>query len=129
MGIYKFSDFAGFGIEEHFVQDNLSTSTRGALRELHYQKNPKAQGKLVRCIKGRIYDVAVDIRKGSPSYGKWVSVDLLYERNLMIYVPPGFAHGFLVLSEVAEVLYKCTEEYSLNDERGIIFIIHFCVIF
>ena len=117
---YKYSDFAKFGITSHFVQENHSQSVKGVLRGLHYQRNPKAQGKLVTCTKGRIYDVAVDIRKGSPTYGRWVSVDLLGDTNLMIYIPPGFAHGFVTLSDVAEVLYKCTEEYSPEEERGII---------
>lgn len=117
---YKYSDFASFGITSYFVQENLSRSIRGVLRGLHYQKSPSAQGKLVRCAKGTIYDVAVDIRRGSPSYGKWVSVDLSGNSNTMIYLPPGFAHGFLALSEVAEVLYKCTREYSPAEEKGII---------
>jgi dTDP-4-dehydrorhamnose 3,5-epimerase len=120
MEAYKYSDFSSFGIREYFLQDNLSRSTRGVLRGLHYQKNPKAQGKLIRCMKGRIYDVAVDIRNGSASYGKWVGVELVDETNLMVYVPPGFAHGFVALSDVAEVLYKCTQEYSPEEERGII---------
>jgi dTDP-4-dehydrorhamnose 3,5-epimerase len=117
---YKYSDFADFGVTSHFVQENHSRSVKGVLRGLHYQKNPKPQGKLVVCTKGRIYDVAVDLRKGSPSYGKWVSIDLLGDTNSMIYVPPGFAHGFVTLSDVAEVSYKCTEEYSPAEERGII---------
>lgn len=120
METYKHSDFQDLGIKKHFVQDNLSRSVRGVLRGLHYQRNPKGQGKLVRCLRGKIYDVAVDIRKGSPSYGKWVGVELADDLNSMLYVPSGFAHGFVVLSEIAEVLYKCTEEYSPSDERGII---------
>jgi len=117
---YKYSDFASFGIRNHLVQENHSKSVKGVLRGLHYQKNPRAQGKLVKCTKGRIYDVAVDIRKGSPNFKKWVGVELSDETNLMLYVPPAFAHGFIVLSEVAEVIYKCTEEYSPEEERGII---------
>lgn len=116
---YKHSEFADAGIREYFVQDNHSQSSRDVLRGLHYQINPKAQGKLLRCSKGRIFDVAVDIRKGSPDYGKWVGLELSDENNNMIYIPPGFAHGFLTLSDTAEVLYKCTEEYSPGHERGI----------
>lgn len=116
---FKYSEFANAGIRESFVQDNHSQSSKGVLRGLHYQLNPKAQGKLLRCSKGRIFDVAVDIRKGSPSYGKWVGLELSEEDNNMIYIPPGFAHGFLTLSEKADVLYKCTEEYSPEHERGI----------
>ncbi len=118
--LYKHTDFAGAGIREHLVQDNYSKSAKGVLRGLHYQKTPKAQGKLVICLQGRIYDVAVDIRTGSPQYGKWVGEELSEENRLMLYVPPGFAHGFQVLSETAEVMYKCTEEYSPSDDRGII---------
>jgi dTDP-4-dehydrorhamnose 3,5-epimerase len=117
---YKHSEFSHAGIREHFVQDNHSKSVKGVLRGLHYQKNPDAQGKLVRCLSGKIYDVAVDIRKGSPSFGKWVDAELTGENNHMFYVPPGFAHGFMVLSESAEVLYKCTAEYAPASDRGII---------
>lgn len=117
---YKHSGFTKAGITKRFDQDNLSGSVKGVLRGLHYQKNPKAQGKLVTCIKGRIYDVAVDIRKGSPQYGKWAGVELTEKNKFLVYVPPGFAHGFQVLSETAEVMYKCTEEYSFADDRGII---------
>ncbi len=117
---FKHSDFAAVGISEHFVQDNHSRSKRGVLRGLHYQKDPKAQGKLVYCIKGEIFDVAVDIRRGSPSYGKWVSAILSEENKNMLYIPVGFAHGFCVMSEMADVLYKCTSEYSSEDDRGIL---------
>jgi len=118
--IYKHSEFSRSGIPEHFVQDNYSRSVRGVLRGLHYQLDPKAQGKLVRCVQGRIFDAAVDIRRGSPFYGRWVGQELSGENGLMLYVPPGFAHGFLTLSGSAEVLYKCTEEYSPSHDRGII---------
>lgn len=118
--LYKHSDFVRGGVKEHLVQDNYSKSSKGVLRGLHYQKVPKAQGKLVICLKGSIYDVAVDIRRGSPHYGRWTGLELSEENRLMLYVPPGFAHGFEVLSETAEVLYKCTEEYSPLDDRGII---------
>jgi dTDP-4-dehydrorhamnose 3,5-epimerase len=120
METYKYSDFAKAGIQENFVQDNCSRSVRGVLRGLHYQKNPNAQGKLVQCLRGKIFDVAVDIRKGSQTFGKWTGVELSDENNLIIYVPPAFAHGFVVLSESADVMYKCTREYSPEDDRGVI---------
>ena len=118
--IYKHSEFVRSGIPEHFVQDNFSRSILGVLRGLHYQLNPKAQGKLVRCVRGRIFDVAVDIRKGSPTFGRWEGKELSGENGLMLYLPAGFAHGFLTLSDSAEVLYKCTEEYSPAHDRGIL---------
>jgi dTDP-4-dehydrorhamnose 3,5-epimerase len=118
--LYKHTDFVRGGIAEHLVQDNYSRSSKGVLRGMHYQKTPAAQGKLVMCLKGRIFDVALDIGKGSPQYGKWVSAELSDENRQMLYVPPGFAHGFQVLSDTAEVMYKCTHEYSPADDRGII---------
>ena len=120
METYKHSDFIRMGIQEHFVQDNFSRSQKGVLRGLHFQKNPNAQGKLVQCLKGIIFDVTVDIRKGSPSFGRWVRVELSEENRWMLYIPPSFAHGFVVLSETADVIYKCTKEYSPEDDRGII---------
>ena len=120
METYKYSEFAAFGIQERFVQDNHSRSVKGVLRGLHYQNPPKAQGKLVRAVVGEIFDVAVDIRKGSPTYGKWVGVRLSAENKRMLYIPPGFAHSFCVLSDVAEVVYKVTEEYAPECEAGII---------
>ncbi len=117
---YKHSEFMAAGISKHLVQDNYSRSTKGVLRGLHYQKPPKAQGKLVMCLKGRIFDVAVDIRSRSNHFGKWIGVELTEENRLMLYLPPGFAHGFQVLSESADVMYKCTAEYSPSDDRGII---------
>lgn len=120
MESYKYSDFAAFGIKEHFVQDNHSRSMKGVLRGLHFQTPPKAQGKLVRVVVGEIFDVAVDIRKRSPSYGKWVGERLSAENKRMLYIPPGFAHGFCVLSDTAEVLYKTTEEYAPEHDAGII---------
>lgn len=119
METYKRSDFATFGIGEHFVQDNHSRSKKGVLRGLHYQRRPKAQGKLVRVVVGEIFDVGVDIRKDSPTCGKWVGEGLSAENKRMLYIPPGFAHGFCVLSEVAEVLYKTTEEYAPEYDAGI----------
>lgn len=118
--LYKHSDYLRAGIAGHLVQDNYSRSGRGVLRGLHYQKRPKAQGKLVTCLRGAIYDVAVDIRRGSPAFGKWVGVELSDENRHLLYVPPGFAHGFQVLSETAEVMYKCTDEYAPAEDRGII---------
>lgn len=120
METYKLSEFTAFGIRERFVQDNHSKSVHAVLRGLHYQKNPKAQGKLVRALQGEIFDVAVDIRKGSTTYSRWVSVTLSDENKKMLYIPAGFAHGFCVLSKTAEVLYKVTEEYSAKKETGII---------
>lgn len=117
---YKYSEFAAFGIRERFVQDNHSRSMRGVIRGLHYQNPPKAQGKLVRVIMGEVFDVAVDIRNGSPTYGRWVGVRLSAENMRMLYIPAGFAHGFLAMSNVAEVLYKTTDEYSPKHEAGII---------
>lgn len=117
---YKHSDFVQGGIPEHFVQDNHSRSVKRVLRGLHYQKDPRAQGKLVRCLSGAIFDVAVDIRRGSPTFGKIVFAELGAENAHMLYVPPGFAHGFQVLSDTAEVLYKCTDEYAPHEDRGII---------
>ena len=110
--------FAEAGIKEHFVQDNHSKSSRGTLRGLHYQLQ-QPQGKLVRVISGEVYDVAVDIRQGSPTFGQWVG-ELLSEKNkYMLWVPPGFAHGFYVVSESAEFVYKCTNFYAPEFERAI----------
>lgn len=117
---YKRSAFRDNGIPDAFVQDNLSRSTRGVLRGLHYQIHPAAQGKLVRVLRGEVFDVAVDIRKGSPTFGQWVGMRLSEERFQMIYVPPGFAHGFCVLSEQADFDYKVTAEYAKAQERGIV---------
>ena len=116
---YHAGRYAGGGIPGPFVQDNFSHSVRGTLRGLHYQLK-HAQGKLVMALEGCIFDVAVDIRKGSPTFGQWVGVELSGENRRQIYIPPGFAHGFCVLSETADVLYKCTDVYSPKDERGII---------
>ncbi len=116
---YKHSDFAAFGITDQFNQDNHSRSSKGILRGLHYQLRPKGQAKLVRCVNGKILDVAVDIRKNSPSFGKWVSEILSDENKNMLYIPEGFAHGFVVLSDTADLLYKATNEFSLEHDRGI----------
>jgi dTDP-4-dehydrorhamnose 3,5-epimerase len=117
---YRTSEFAANGIPDQFVQDNLSCSVRGVLRGMHYQLYPKAQGKLVMALQGEIFDVAVDIRKGSPTYGRWVGMTLSADQFRMIYIPVGFAHGFCVLSEEAIVSYKVTEEYAPEQDRGII---------
>jgi len=106
------------GVGRHFVQDNLSHSQRGTLRGLHYQLG-HAQGKLVYVVNGEIFDVAVDIRYGSPTFGQWVGAYLSDKNKHQIYVPEGFAHGFCVLSDTADVIYKCTDFYSPPDERGI----------
>ncbi len=120
MEVYKASDFAQSGIKDNFVQDNHSCSAKGTLRGLHYQKHPMAQAKLVRCVRGSIFDVAVDIRKGSPTYGKWVGVTLSAANKRMLYVPVGFAHGFLALEDESEVIYKVSNLYSPEHEAGII---------
>lgn len=120
MESYKKSEFIAAGIDCEFIQDNHSKSTKGVLRGLHYQAAPKAQAKLVRCIKGKIYDVAVDIRPESKTFGKWVKVELSEENNHMLFIPEGFAHGFVVLSDEAEILYKASNEYSFEHDRGVL---------
>lgn len=107
------------GRKVEFVQDNHSKSSKGVLRGLHYQLEPYAQGKLVRCVVGEVFDVAVDIRKSSPTFGKWVGVNLSAENKRQLWIPEDFAHGFLVLSEVAHFVYKTTAYYSPKFERGI----------
>ena len=117
---FKESDFVSNGINEKFIQDNISHSVIGTIRGLHFQKNPKAQAKLVTVIKGKIFDVAVDIRRNSPTYGKWVSQTLSSDEHNLLYVPVGFAHGFCVLSGEADVHYKVSNEYSPEHEDGIV---------
>ena len=117
---FKESDFVSNGINIRFVQDNISHSVLGVIRGLHFQKNPKAQAKLVTALKGEIFDVVVDIRKDSPTYGKWISEILSDKDHKLLYVPEGFAHGFCVLSKEAYVYYKVSNEYSPEHERGII---------
>ena len=117
---FKESDFFLNGIDKKFVQDNFSHSVNGVIRGLHFQKAPKAQAKLVTVLKGKIFDVAVDIRKNSPTYGKWVSEILSGNTHNLLYVPEGFAHGFCVISDEADVLYKVSNEYSQEHERSII---------
>lgn len=120
METYKFSDFKQFGIDKLFVQVNCALSRKNVLRGLHYQLNPMSQGKLVQVIEGEIFDVVVDIRKGSPDYKKWVGITLSFENKKMLYIPEGFAHGFCVLSDIAKVIYYCTKEYAPQHDRGII---------
>lgn len=119
--VYKSSEFAEFGIKDNFSQDNQSKSIyKGTLRGLHFQKKAKAQAKLIWVLKGGIFDVAVDIRKGSPTYGKWVSASLSAENKHLFYIPAGFAHGYCTLEDNTEIIYKCSNEYSPADDRGII---------
>ncbi|MDR3291838.1 MAG: dTDP-4-dehydrorhamnose 3,5-epimerase [Methanobrevibacter sp.] len=120
METYQANEFRDAGITAEFVQDNQSKSVKGVLRGLHFQYT-QAQGKLVRVIKGEVFDVAVDLRKESKTYGKYESAILSYKNKKQFYIPPGFAHGFLVLSDEAEFTYKCTNFYNLDDEGGIIY--------
>ncbi|HQZ69843.1 MAG: dTDP-4-dehydrorhamnose 3,5-epimerase [Anaerolineae bacterium] len=115
---YHAERFAAGGIACSFVQDNHSRSVKGTLRGLHFQRLP-GQAKLVRCVRGRIWDVAVDIRPSSPSFGQWVAQELSEENKRMLFVPVGFAHGFAVLSEQADVLYKCSHYYEADTEAGL----------
>lgn len=115
---FRAEDFAKGGLPE-LVQHNHSRSEKGVLRGLHYQLLPQPLGKLVRCARGAILDVAVDVRKGSPTYGGYVSAELSDERNAMLWVPPGFAHGFLTLSEIADVIYMQSGYWSPDHERGL----------
>ncbi|MCK4882616.1 MAG: dTDP-4-dehydrorhamnose 3,5-epimerase [Candidatus Omnitrophica bacterium] len=118
--IYKYPTFKENGITKPFVQVNHSKSSKNVLRGLHYQKAPMAQAKLVSIIEGEMFDVAVDIRQGSPTFGKWAAVKLDAQKKEMLYIPEGFAHGFCVLSETAQVIYYCTEDYSLEHQRALI---------
>jgi dTDP-4-dehydrorhamnose 3,5-epimerase len=121
METYNAAWFKEVGIGITFIQDNHSFSaTKGTLRGMHYQLNPKAQTKLVRCIKGAIFDVAIDIRKGSPTYGEWFGLELSAENKKQLLIPKGFAHGFMTLTDEAEVQYKVDTLYAPESERGII---------
>lgn len=120
MESYKKSDFVNNGIDVEFVQDNHSKSVKGVLRGLHYQALPKPQSKLIRCTRGRIYDFAVDLRKNSKTFGKWFRVELSEENHYMFFIPAGFAHGFVVLSDEAEILYKTDTEFSAEHDRGLL---------
>lgn len=116
---YKKSDFLKNGINMEFVQDNHSKSFAKVLRGLHYQKEPYSQAKLVRCIKGRVYDIAVDIRPCSSTFKQYVKVELSEDNKNMLFIPQGFAHGFVTLSDEAELLYKTSQEYNPNADQGI----------
>jgi len=118
---FNLQTFRAEGIDISFVQDNQSSSKYGVIRGLHYQLNPSAQVKLIRVLSGRILDVVVDIRKGSPTFGKSFSVELTAENKKQLFVPAGLAHGFSVLSEEAEVLYKCDSFYNKDSEAGILY--------
>lgn len=120
MESYKKSEFVQNGIDCEFVQDNHSKSTKGVLRGLHYQVAPKAQAKLLRCVSGKIYDVAVDLRPDSKTFGKSVKVELSEENKFMLFIPEGFAHGFVVVSDEAELLYKTNNEYCAELDRGVL---------
>ena len=117
---FKESDFTSNGIDVKFVQDNISHSVKDVIRGLHFQSSPKAQAKLITVVNGEILDVAVDIRKSSPTYGKWISEILSADNHNLLYIPEGFAHGFDVLSKEADVMYKVNNEYSPEHEHGII---------
>lgn len=117
---YSRRRFAEIGIDVEFVQDNHSFSRKvGTIRGLHFQAPPAAQGKLVRCGRGAIFDVAVDIRRGSPNYGKWEGYELTAENGFQLYIPPGFAHGFITLVPDSEILYKCTDYYAPETEGAV----------
>lgn len=111
--------FASVGLPTHFPQDNFSRSVRGTLRGLHYQLR-RPQGKLISVLSGHVYDVVVDIRRGSPTFGRWFGKHLTAEQREFIWIPPGLAHGFCVLSEFADFSYKCTDTYQPNDDHGVI---------
>ena len=117
---YHYKEFENAGIDVNFVQDNQSKSKKGVLRGLHFQTK-KPQGKLVRVINGSVFDVGVDLRKNSPTFGKWAGAILNNENNRQLFIPAGFAHGFLVLSDEAEFVYKCTDFYDPENEGGIIY--------
>jgi dTDP-4-dehydrorhamnose 3,5-epimerase len=116
---FKASDFEEAGLPTRFIQDNFSYSKKDVIRGLHYQKQPKAQGKLVAVLRGSIWDVAVDIRRDSATFLKWVAMELNDKNHAMLYIPPGFAHGFLALSEDVHLLYKCANEYDPQADAGI----------
>ncbi len=118
METYKESDFIEGGIDAKFIQDNQSKSSKGVLRGLHFQKK-YSQAKLVRVVKGSVFDVAVDLRKGSKTYGKWVGVELSDQNKRQFFIPKNFAHGFLVLSDEAEFVYKCDDVYHPEEEGGL----------
>lgn len=120
METYKKSDFIKAGIKEDFIQDNHSYSSKGVLRGIHFQTGSSAQGKLVRVIKGLVWDVAVDLRPESETFGKWYAIELSDENNRMFYIPPGFGHGFVTLKDNTHFIYKCTAEFDQTADSGII---------
>lgn len=120
METYKKTDFYANGIDVEFNQDNHSKSSKGVLRGLHYQASPYGQAKIVRCGRGRIYDAAVDIRPNSPTFGQYVKVELSEDNKYMLYIPVGFAHGFVALSDEVELLYKASGEYNPQADRGVL---------
>lgn len=121
METYKKSEFLSAGITEEFIQDNHSKSVKGVLRGIHFQKEPYGQGKLVRCVSGKIFDVAVDLRINSETYGKWVGFELSDENKYMLFIPKGLGHGFLTLSDEAEIFYKvANSEYTPSHDSGVI---------
>ena len=120
METYKKSDFVRAGISENFTQDNHSYSSKGVLRGIHFQKDPHAQGKLVRCVKGAVWDVAVDLRPKSETFGHWYGTEISEGNKTMLYVPPDFGHGFVTLQDNTHFLYKCTNEYNPDADSGII---------
>lgn len=117
---YNAADLAAAGLSETFVQDNHSKSAKGVVRGLHFQRPPFAQGKLVRVVKGRVWDVAVDLRPGSTTRGRWWGLELSETNKTMVYLPPGFAHGFIALEDDTEFLYKCTAGYDKASEGGLV---------
>jgi dTDP-4-dehydrorhamnose 3,5-epimerase len=119
METYRLDTFRAAGITDAFVQDNHSRSARGVLRGLHYQE-PNGQGKLVRCTRGAIFDVAVDIRRGSPAFGRWCGIELSEANKWMLWVPPGFAHGFCAMEDGSDLVYKCTTLYDKPSDRAIL---------
>jgi len=119
MESFKASDFAAFGVTQNFVQDNHSKSKKGVIRGLHFQRAPHAQGKLVRVVRGSAWDVAVDLRKDSPTFGRWYAQVLSADNHLLFCIPEGFGHGFLALEDDTELLYKCTTEYDKPSDGGI----------
>ncbi len=119
METYKKSEFIFAGISEDFSQDNHSFSSKGVLRGIHFQSEPHAQGKLIRIITGAVWDVAVDLRQGSSSYGKWFGIELNEENRTMLYIPPGFGHGFITLKDNTHFLYKCSAEYEPASDGGV----------
>lgn len=119
--VFNAGDFRAAGFDRTFLQDNLSCSSKGTVRGLHFQIEPHGQGKLVRCLQGSVYDVAVDIREGSPTFGRWVGRTLTRENGRALWVPVGFAHGFLALEDASLVLYKCTTCYAPHADRSILY--------